>query len=208
VRDGNRARELLPSVLLTLLSVVQALALETLWSSARESPFLLAGDLLAWTGWLHALAVFQGIVVIWLFYISTVMRFSWVPSTRDSVAPFVLGALELSMIQLIEPSLLPYWYYTLALTFALSTWVSNSMFRAGLHDAANAGILEMLPQASRFDSLAPPIFVAAIAGLGIAVHVAGVGGVTALICAGLANALLLLQAWVIQSYWRQWVGSA
>lgn len=207
MRDGNRARELLPSVLLTLLSVVQALVLETLWSSARESPFLLAGDLLAWTGWLHVVAVFLGIIVIWLFYIGMVMRFSWMPSTRDSVVPFVLGALELSMVQLIEPSLLPYWYYALAATFALSTWVSNSMFRAALRDPANAGLAEILPQAHRFDSLAPPVFVGAIAGLGVVVHVVGAGGWAALVCVVFANVLLLLQAWLIQNYTKQWVGT-
>ena len=32
----NRARENLPSVLLTLLSIVQAVALETLWSHVTE----------------------------------------------------------------------------------------------------------------------------------------------------------------------------
>ena len=71
-RDFTRPRELLPGVLLTLLSVVQALVLETLWSTVQESSVLFAGGLPAWIGWLQVAAVFQGIVIIWLFYISIV----------------------------------------------------------------------------------------------------------------------------------------
>ncbi len=63
-RDFARTRELLPGVLLTLLSVVQALVLETLWSTAQESPVLFAGGPPAWIGWLQVAGVFQGIVII------------------------------------------------------------------------------------------------------------------------------------------------
>ncbi len=36
----NRARENFPSVLLTLLSIIQAIALESLWDHARDRPEL------------------------------------------------------------------------------------------------------------------------------------------------------------------------
>ncbi len=62
----KRAIELSPSLTLTLLSIVQALALEVLWSSVRETPFLWEGGFRAAVGWAQVLTAFQGIVVLWV----------------------------------------------------------------------------------------------------------------------------------------------
>lgn len=203
-----RARELLPTVLVTLVSIVQALALEAVWTQARESAHLFAGGLDAWVGWLQVAAVLQGIVVVWLLYTGMVMRFSWVPSTRDSVAPFVLGGLELVVIELMRPGLLPYWFYVLAAVFAVSSWVSASMLTAGMRDPANAQVVEAFREPGGLESLVTLAFVASIAGLGGVVHRLGPGGWTALVCVALANAILAGQGWIIHRYWRRWVGLA
>lgn len=206
-RDVSRARDLLPALLMTLLSVVQALALEALWSTARESAFLFEGGRAAAVGWLQVAAVFQGIVVVWLFYIGIVLRFSWVPSTWDSVAPFVIGALELTMLQLIGTTFLPYWFCVLAAIFAFSTWTSRRMFAAGLRDPANEALAASLPPSGRAE-LVPFVFVAALLVMGWAVGVAGAGSTTALVSLVLANLLLVAQAALIHRYWRLWVGGA
>lgn len=44
----ERTKEHFPSVLVTLLSIFQALALELLWGRVRESPYLFEGGLGAW----------------------------------------------------------------------------------------------------------------------------------------------------------------
>jgi hypothetical protein len=207
-RDGSRARELLPTVLITLLSIVQAIVLEALWSTVQESSHLFEPGLPAWIGWLQVSAVFQGIVVIWLVYIGMVMRFSWVPTTRDSVAPFVLGALELAMLQMIAPGSVALWFYVLAVIFALSSWLSTSMFQAGLRDAGNEAVAR--DYAGRLvlrEYLVPGFFVVVIAGLGGLVQLLGEGG-AALVCVAVANALLIAQGFVIQHYWREWVSGA
>lgn len=203
---ASRARELLPAVLMTLLSIVQALAFETLWSTARESDLLFAGGLGAWIGWLQVVAVFQGIVVIWLFYIGIVMRFSWVPSTWDSVAPFVLGALELGMIELIELGHLASWFYVLAAIFAFSTWISRRMFAAGAQDPTNPELAARMQSETSIDRAVPFVFVGALVVLGGIVQLAGSDGRAAVVCVVFANLLLLGQGALIQHYWRAWVG--
>ena len=90
----QRAKALMPSMLLTLLSIIQALALELLWSRLTASEHLWRFDWVALLGWLQMSAVLLGIIEIWLMYTSLVLRLRWTPSTRDSVIPFVIGLLE------------------------------------------------------------------------------------------------------------------
>ena len=81
----ERAKEHFPAVLLTLLSIVQALALELLWSHLQKADHLFALSAVNVTLWLQIVATFFGIVLIWVVYASNVMRFRWVPATSDSV---------------------------------------------------------------------------------------------------------------------------
>lgn len=60
----NRARDRLPSVLLTLLSIVQALALEFLWSHISEAEYPFEPSWIAAISWLQIAASFNGIVLI------------------------------------------------------------------------------------------------------------------------------------------------
>ncbi len=204
--DASRTRELLPSVLLTLLSVVQALALEALWSAIRENPAIFQAGPSGWVFRLQVVAIFQGIVVIWLFYIGVVMRYSWIPRTRDSISPFVLGAGELSMVQLMGPDLLQYWFWALAGVFAFSAWISTSMFLAAFADPTNpdAAIETQDPLAGRWSSWLAAGAIAICGGLVVAF---GGDGAVAIACLVFANLLLLAQGFVIQHFWRLWAGT-
>jgi hypothetical protein len=71
----SRAKEQLPAVLLTLVSIVQALSLELLWSAVREREALDAGDFAALVEWVQVTATFLGVLVIWVIHASQVMRF-------------------------------------------------------------------------------------------------------------------------------------
>ena len=86
----NRARANLPTVLLTLLSIVQALALEFLWAFLKDTPELLAFSWLNMRVWVQVAATLIGLILIWIVYASHVMRFRWVPTTTDSVYPFAI----------------------------------------------------------------------------------------------------------------------
>ena len=79
----KRAKDHLPTVLLTLLSIVQALALELLWSHLRAANYIFELSWLAFISWAQIAATFLGIVLIWIVYVSNVVRFRWVPTTSD-----------------------------------------------------------------------------------------------------------------------------
>lgn len=201
IRD--RARQMLPTVVLTLLSIVQAVAFEVLWTRARDAPHLWEGGLSAWIGWIQVVAVFEGLVVVWLFYTSIVMRFRWVPTTRDSVIPFVMGALELLLAELLAPVWLPYWFYVMAAIFAYSSWVSSMMLRAAASDEGDGVIVRPSPQQISRDYGASALFVGVLLVLGALVHVQGPHGVVALCCVSVASLLLLGQAALIRMHWNR-----
>ena len=199
----TRATELLPSVLLTVLSMIQALALELLWTRVRESPYLWTSGWDAWLGWTQVLAMLLGFLVVWLFFISVVMRFRWLPSIRDSVIPFGIGILEFSLIDLMGPDSLAPWLYVLALVFAVSTWASHTIFRRARQDPANREFFESVPPATLRD-FAPSIgAMTGIGLLGLVLHVSGHQGWLALGAVLVSIAVLAYQIEVTRRYWER-----
>ncbi len=49
--NAERAKDLLPAIILTILSMIQALALELFWSKIQDSGFLWQGGMDAIVGW-------------------------------------------------------------------------------------------------------------------------------------------------------------
>ena len=197
----NRATDLFPSVLLTVLSMIQALALELLWSRLRESSYLWASDWNALLGWLQVTAMLLGFLVVWLFYVSIVMRFRWLPSLQDSVVPFGIGILEFTLIDLMGPDSLGPWFYVLALIFAVSTWASHTIFRRARRDPANREFFDSV-QPARIRDFATAIgVVAGIGVLGLVLHVSGSPGWLALGSLLIAIGALAYQIEQTRRYW-------
>ena len=199
IRD--RAKEHLPMVLLTLLSIMQALALELLWSHVRESAYLFD---MTWTAlliWVQIGATFVGIVVIWVAYASTAMRFRWVPTTSDSVYPFIVGILEFVMIETLTPEYMGWWFYCLAMIFGLMTWVSHTTMRRARLDSENDEFFANLKPATARDFYPAfiVIFVLTLAGA----YLAEIGdrGVIALVAVFVAFAVLVRQLIVAARFW-------
>ena len=109
-----RAQLQFPTVLLTLISIIQALALELLWSKIVESEFLWTLNAEALIGWGMLSVAFLAILQIWVMYSSMVMGFVWLPSMRDSIVPFIIGIQEFMLITLIDESFSSLWLYVLA----------------------------------------------------------------------------------------------
>ena len=169
----NRATDLFPSILLTVLSMIQALALELLWTRLRESPYLWTAGWDAVIGWTQVAAMLLGFLVVWLFYVSIVMRFRWLPSLQDSVVPFAVGILEFTLIDLMGPDSLSLWFYAMALIFAVSILTSHTLYRRARRDPANREFFESVQPATLRD-FAPAIgAVAGIALLGLVLHFSG-----------------------------------
>jgi len=90
----NRAQEHFPAVLLTLISIIQALALELLWGKITDNGQLWPLDPDAVVAWGMVSVTFLGILQIWIMYSSLVMCFVWLPGLRDSIFPFIIGVQE------------------------------------------------------------------------------------------------------------------
>lgn len=135
IRD--RSKEHLPTVLLTLLSIIQALAFELLWSHLTEADYLFERSWVSAIYWTQILAGFLGIVLIWIAYASNAMRFRWVPNTSDSVFPFLVGLLEFSLVEVLGPDTVGLWFLNLALLFGLMSWVNHAIMRRARQDGEN-----------------------------------------------------------------------
>jgi hypothetical protein len=134
---SRRAKVNLPTVLLTLLSIVQALALELLWSHLSDQDYLYTWSFIAMLSWLQIAATLLGILLIWLIYSGLVMRFSWVPSTTDMIFPFFVGIVEFTQISLLDLHLIGPWFLILSLLFAMMAWMSQVTMKRARLDADN-----------------------------------------------------------------------
>ena len=200
IRD--RAKEHLPMVLLTLLSIVQALALELLWSYVRESAYLFEMTWTALLTWIQIGTNFVGIVVIWLVYASTAMRFRWVPSTSDSVYPFIIGILEFILIETLAPEFMGWWFFCLAIIFGLMTWVSHMTMRRARGDGENDEFFVNLEPATARDFLPAFIIISVLILAGAYLAYSGDRGVVALVAVIVAFAGLVRQLIVAARFWE------
>ena len=200
IRD--RTKEHSPMVLLTLLSIVQALALELLWSQVLESADLFD---LSWTAlltWFQVAASFLGIVVIWVVYASITMRFRWVPSISDSVYPFIIGVFEFTLVETLSPEYMGWWFVCRALIFGLMTWVSHMNMRRARLDGENDEFFTSLEPAKTHDFYPAFIIIFGLILVGTYLTVSGDRGIVALIAVIAALAVLVRQLIVTARFWE------
>lgn len=197
----QRARDLLPNVLLTLLSIVQALALETFWERFLASDYLWMGGWPAWIGWVQVTTIVLGIIEIWLFYVSVILRFSWVPGVRDMVLPFFIGILEFILVELQGIERVGPWLVCLAATFALVGAESHLLFRNARRDPANRAFFERLAPAESVDLIRLVLPVVAILALAVAVMATGNQAGFALGCLLAAFCAMAWQIVITVRYW-------
>ncbi len=200
IRD--RTKEHLPMVLLTLLSIVQALALELLWSYVRESDYLFDMTWIALLSWIQIVTSFIGIVVIWVVYTSTAIRFRWVPTMSDSVYPFFIGILEFILVETLAPEYMGLWFVCLASIFGLMTWVSHMTMRRARLDGENAAFFANLEPATARDFYPAFIIIFVLILAGAYLGVSGDRGVVALVAVSVAFAGLVRQLIVAARFWE------
>jgi len=156
----ERARDLLPSIIITVLSMIQALALELYWTGIQDSDFLWQGGWAAILGWLQLLVILVGMLLVWLLYVSLVLRFRWLPTMEDTLIPFAIGLLEFAMIDLMGPGTLGPWFITLAAIFGLCIGASHVAHRRARKDPENDYYFSRLAPATWRDYLASAVIVA------------------------------------------------
>lgn len=199
----DRAKEHFPTVLLTLLSIVQALALELIWAHLGEADYLFQPNWIAVMSWIQIAVTFLGIVLIWVVYASNVMRFSWVPGTTDSVFPFVIGLLEFMLVETLGPEQLGWWFVFMAVMVGIMNWIAHLAMRKARADSDNDAFFRGVEQA-RLRDFYPPI--AAVIGLtlaGIHLLVSRDTGAFAMLALLATGALLAWQFREAAKFWAQ-----
>jgi hypothetical protein len=192
-----------PTVLLTLLSIIQAVALEVLWEGLGERPHLWAGGLGALIGWLQVSAVFCGIFVVWLFYTSLVMRVVWLPGLRDNLIPFVIGLSEFVLADMLAPADLHLWFYLLAWIFAFSTFTSTATFKKARLEPGNEDYFRNFDPSTAANHVPAAMFVSGLVLMGLLVQVFGPTGRVALFAVVMGNLALGVQLLIIRNFWRR-----
>lgn len=199
----ERAKQQMPMVLLTLLSIIQALALELLWVHVRAEPDLLVFDLTALLSWLQIVVTFMGIILIWLLYSSVTMRFTWTPTPGDSVIPFGVGILQFTLIASLGLDELPVWFFLLAILFAVMPATLQSILRRARMEKENSAFFADVPPAKLRDFLPAMLIVALLAGLGAMLELTGDQYVLALISLMIAASAHAYQMYLSSVRWKR-----
>jgi hypothetical protein len=202
-RLSDRAKKQMPMVLLTLLSIIQALALELLWAHITSNPSLRELTWIAIISWVQILVTLMGIILIWLLYSSLTMRFSWVPSPGDSVNPFGIGILEFTLIALLGPNHLGLWFPVLGILFGLSTWAIQIILRRARKDGYNAAFFAAVAPATLRDFYPVIAIVGFLSLTGLALGITAHQGIFAMLALLIAGGALGNQIRLNTARWRR-----
>lgn len=199
----TRAKQNLPHVLLTLLSIIQALALELLWTRLQERDFSLQLTMENIIVCCQVTATFLGIVVIWVVYATNVMRFRWVPGISDSIHPFIVGVLQFMMIESLGTQTIGQWLVLMALIFAQMNRVAHLTMYKARRDGDNAEFFEDRAPATWKDFIGAGISVVALAVTGAVLIFYPQLTLLALFSQVGTLGLLCLQLWNLTVYWNR-----
>lgn len=199
----ERAKEHFPAVVLTLLSIVQALALELIWSYLHSVDYLYEFSWAACLSWLEIAATLGGIVLIWVVYASNVMRLRWVPVTSDSIYPFVIGLLEFMLIDALGPDTVGVWLLLMALIFAMMNWVGHTTMRRARLDPDNQAFFSQVKPAEIRDFYGEIATVSLLAAAGLYFVVSADTGIAALVALLATNALIGGQFHGTAGFWKR-----
>ena len=116
---------------MTLVSIVQALALEELLSNAFSADAVHGEGLDFVLRVLQIGGVFFMLVVVWHEYALGVVRFNYVVGLQDSLIPFAFGFSEFGLIEATYRAPLEYWFFWQALALGVGIWIyTHQMLRA------------------------------------------------------------------------------
>jgi hypothetical protein len=208
--DDNlkRARDMLPAIVITVLSMIQALALELFWSRFQESDYLWLGGWEALLGWLQFALLLAAIVQVWLVYVSLMLRFSWLPGMGDTSMPFAIGLLEFALIDMIGPATFGPWVVGVGLLFGLGITATRLALRKARRDQANTWFFSRFAPASWKDLLGEGAIMLVLIGLGALLWIRGGGNWLALGSLLFGIAALAQQLLMTHRYWLPTLGQA
>jgi hypothetical protein len=206
IRD--RTKRHFPMVLLTLLSIVQALALELLWSHVLSTDYLFEQTLTTLNAWVQLVATFLGLVLIWVVYASNAMRFRWVPVTSDSVYPFLIGVLQFMLVETLGPGKTGQWLVILAAIYAVMVRVSHTTMKRARRDPDNDAFFRDFPRATMRDFYSSAAIVGALGLAGVYLIGAPGSGAIETLALLFAGGILSWQFYQSTRYWKKSVDTA
>ena len=199
----NRAKEHFPSVLLTLLSIVQAIALELLWSHVTASDYLYEPTWIAALAWAQITGTFLTLILVWVVYASSAMRFRWTPVTSDSVYPFFIGLIEFMLIETLGPDEFGQWMLFIALAFAVMHWVTHANMKRARLDADNQTFFRKMEPARLRDFYPHLAVVGILVTAGVYLFLSANLGLPALFILLTTNGFLGWQFYTTAQFWER-----
>ena len=204
----RRALNQFPMVLLTLVSIIQALALELMWGKiSGGGAYLWQWNMDALVAWGTISVTLLGILQVWILYATLVIGFTWLPTLRDSVLPFVLGILEFTMISLVGPEFNALWLYALASLFLFGNYVAHVSFRRARIEPDNAAFFAGRPPATWKDFIWAFSNIGLLILFGMAYTALGGPAWLALFSIVFANFVLIVQIVGSRRLWLTIVGA-
>jgi hypothetical protein len=149
----ERVKFNVPAVVLTLLGIVQAFALELLWTFIAAEDALVTFNLEGVFLGLQSLSIFLAILGVWLVYASAVTRFVWVPSFLELVLPFWVGLIQFLLVELMGVKDFPIWLLLTAILFATLRWIGQTTMLKARRDPENASFFDQTSPATWRDFL-------------------------------------------------------
>ena len=149
----ERVKFNVPAVVLTLLGIVQAFALELLWTFIAAEDALVTFNLEGAFLGLQSLSIFLAILGVWLVYASAVTRFVWVPSFLELVLPFWVGLIQFLLVELMGVKDFPIWLLLTAILFATLRWIGQTTMLKARRDPENASFFDQTSPATWRDFL-------------------------------------------------------
>lgn len=143
----HKLKDSLSPVYLTLLSVIQGVALAdlALIVSAGYQQFTVVR-------WLLVLVSFGVLIGIWNHYMMNNKLWGWIPDLRDAVIPFMIGAIELVFNHTITVSLSA-WLFTLAIIASMAVLAIWYVGQRAKEEGEHTKMLSLLRREHRLFAL-------------------------------------------------------
>jgi len=199
----ERAQEHFPAVLLTLISIIQALALELLWAKVTGTERLFRLDMEALVNWGMVSVALLGILQIWIMYSCMVMGFVWLPGLRDSIFPFVIGLQEFMLVTLIGSEFEGLWLLVLASIFLSANIITHLSFKRARQEPANELFFRNLEPAKLRDFKWAGSVILTLTVLGVISMMVESGSLLLLAAMLLANIVLVVQIIAVRRLWQE-----
>ncbi len=197
-----RAQVQFPTVLLTLISIIQALALELMWSRLVESEWLWTWSVQAFIGWGMFSVTLLGILLIWATYSTMVMGFIWQPYLRDSILPFIIGIQQFMLVSFIGAEFSVLWLYVLASIFVSVNWVTHNSLRRARKYEENDEFFSSRQPATLRDFLPAMAVIAGFVIFGISIEITGNQSWLPITAIAVANSIVVFQLITLRRLWR------